>query len=140
MFKRLLFYTASFLILFALAGVAVYQAFNDNLPDIDAWSFQPKRVTKVFSSDGRHLKDFLEENREILTYEEIPKSLQNALISIEDQRFFTHWGIDIRRIFGSLLAGKGTLRFGGKRRETLRKPPEGDLFRARARKEKQVAG
>ncbi len=74
MFKRLLFYTASFLILFALAGVALYQAFNDNLPDIDAWSFQPKRVTKVFSNDGRHLKDFLEENREILTYEEIPKS------------------------------------------------------------------
>ncbi len=128
MFKYLVLYTASFLILFALAGVTVYQTFNDNLPDIDAWSFQPKRVTKVFSSDGRHLKDFLEENREILTYEEIPKSLQNALISIEDQRFFTHWGIDIRRIFGSLLANLKSMSIVGQGASTITQQLARNLF------------
>ena len=29
--------------------------------------------------------------------------MQDALISIEDQRFFSHWGIDIRRIFGAII-------------------------------------
>ena len=104
MLKRLLLNPAVFLVIYALGAVGIYLTFNDTLPDIDAWSFQPKRVTKVYSADGRHLKNFLEENREILTYEEIPRSMQAALTSIEDQRFFSHWGIDIRRIFGSVLA------------------------------------
>ena len=53
---------------------------------------------------ARHLQDFLEENREIVTYEEIPASMQAALLAAEDRRFFSHWGIDIYRIPGSLLA------------------------------------
>ena len=102
--KRLLLYTACFFALYAAVGVGGYLIFNDNLPDFDAWSFQPKRVTNVYSADGRHLQDFLEENREIVTYEEIPASMQAALLAAEDRRFFSHWGIDIYRIPGSLLA------------------------------------
>lgn len=104
MVKYIALYTLAFLTFYAFGVVGVYFAFNDNLPDIDAWKFQPKRITKVYSQDGQHLKDFREENREILTYEEIPRSMQDALISIEDQRFFSHWGIDIRRIFGAIFA------------------------------------
>lgn len=128
MLKRLLFYTIAFLALYAVAGVGVYLTFNDNLPDINAWSFQPKRVTKVYSADGRHLKDFLEENREILTYEEIPKSIQNALISIEDQRFFSHWGIDIRRIFGSLLANLKSMSIIGQGASTITQQLARNIF------------
>ena len=128
MLKRLLLYTVAFSALYALAGVGIYLAFNDNLPDIDAWSFQPKRVTKVYSSDGRHLKDFLEENREILTYEEIPKSIQTALTSIEDQRFFSHWGIDIRRIFGSLLSNLKSMRIVGQGASTITQQLARNIF------------
>jgi len=104
MAKRIALYIVAFFSVYALSLVGLYLSFNDNLPDIAAWTFQPKRITKVYSKDGQHLKDFLEENREILTYEEIPQSMQDALISIEDQRFFSHWGIDIRRIFGAIIA------------------------------------
>ncbi|MDE2706144.1 MAG: transglycosylase domain-containing protein, partial [Gemmatimonadota bacterium] len=104
LFKKLLLYTACFLALYAAVGVSAYLIFNDNLPDIDDWSFRPKRVTNVYSADGRHLQDFLEENREIVTYEEIPASMKAALLAAEDRRFFSHWGIDIYRIPGSLLA------------------------------------
>ncbi|MBT4499311.1 MAG: PBP1A family penicillin-binding protein [Gemmatimonadetes bacterium] len=107
MTKRLLLlsiFTFGFLCCYALFLAGIYLAFNDNLPDIDAWSFQPKRITRVFSADGKHLKNFLEENREILTYEEIPEAMQEALVAIEDQRFYSHWGIDMRRIFGAALA------------------------------------
>ena len=104
MLKRLLLYTVCFLALYAAVGVGGYLVFNDNLPDIDAWSFRPKRVTNVYSADGRHLQDFLEENREIVTYEEIPASMRAALLAAEDRRFDSHWGIDIYRIPGSLLA------------------------------------
>ncbi len=43
------------------------------------------------------------ENREIVKLSDIPEYLQNAFISIEDQRFEDHYGIDIRRIIGSLF-------------------------------------
>ncbi len=43
------------------------------------------------------------ENREIIKLSDIPENLQDAFIAIEDQRFKKHFGIDIRRIMGSLL-------------------------------------
>ncbi|MCH2660754.1 PBP1A family penicillin-binding protein [bacterium] len=128
MLKRLLLYTALFFVIYAIGAVGVYLTFNDNLPDIDAWSFQPKRVTKVYSADGRHLKDFLEENREILTYEEIPRSMQAALTSIEDQRFFSHWGIDIRRIFGSVLANVKSMSIVGQGASTITQQLARNIF------------
>lgn len=119
LFARILLYVAGFLALYTLALVGTYFAFNDHLPDIDNWSFEPKRVTHVFSADGQHLKDFLEENRELLTYEEIPKPMIDALIAAEDQRFYSHWGIDVRRIFGSVLANFRAGRLVGQGGSTL---------------------
>ncbi len=43
------------------------------------------------------------ENREIVKLSNVPKHLQEAFISIEDQRYIKHFGIDIHRIMGSLL-------------------------------------
>ena len=117
--KRLLFYTACCFVLYAIVGVGGYLILNDNLPDIDAWSFRPKRITNVYSADGRHLQDFLEENREIVTYEEIPASMRAALLAAEDRRFDSHWGIDIYRIPGSLLANLKDRTFVGQGASTL---------------------
>ena len=121
MLKRLLLYTASFLVLYAFAGVGAYLAFNDNLPDIDELElFQPKRITKVYSADGQHLRNFKEENREVLRgYEEIPQAMKDALISIEDRRFFTHWGVDLRRIIGAILANVRALNMTAEGASTL---------------------
>ena len=85
--------------------VGVYVLFSDNLPDIDELeTFQPKRVTKVYSSDGQHLFDFKLENRELIrSFDEIPPAMRDALISVEDRRFFSHWGIDLHRIVGAVL-------------------------------------
>ena len=60
MVKRITLYIAAFFSVYALSLVGFYLSFNDNLPDIAAWTFQPKRITKVYSEDGQHLKDFLE--------------------------------------------------------------------------------
>jgi penicillin-binding protein 1A len=119
LFARILLYMVGFLALYTLILVGTYFAFNDHLPDIDNWSFEPKRVTHVLSADGQLLKDFLEENRELLTYEEIPKPMIDALIASEDQRFYSHWGIDVRRIFGSMLANLLSGRLVGQGGSTL---------------------
>jgi penicillin-binding protein 1A len=103
MVKRAFLLAFGVLLVLSLGPAGIYFAFNDNLPDLDELErFQPKRVSKVFSADGQHLKNFLEEDREILSYEEIPQAMKDALISIEDRRFFSHWGIDLWRIFSAV--------------------------------------
>ena len=126
--KRLLLYVACFFALYAVVGVSAYLIFNDNLPDIDAWSFRPKRVTNVYSADGRLLQDFLEENREIVTYDEVPASMRAALLAIEDRRFFSHWGIDLYRIPGSLLANLKDRRLVGQGASTLTQQLARNIF------------
>ena len=57
-----------------------------------------------------------ERNRDNVKFEEIPKDLVNAYISIEDQRFFTHHGVDIKRTGAAILSyitKKGSSSFGG---------------------------
>ena len=44
-----------------------------------------------------------EENREYVTLDMIPEDLQNAVVSIEDERFYDHNGIDIKGIFRALI-------------------------------------
>ena len=96
--------TAACISFYAVGVGLVYALFSDDLPDIDTLeTFQPKRVTRVWSADGQHLLDFKEENRELIRdFNQIPQAMKDALISIEDRRFFSHWGIDLRRIFGAI--------------------------------------
>ncbi len=102
--KKIVLGASACLFLYAVGGGLVYALFSDELPDIDTLeTFQPKRVTRVWSADGQHLLDFKEENRELIRdFDEIPQAMKDALISIEDRRFFSHWGVDLRRIFGAI--------------------------------------
>lgn len=54
-------------------------------------------ATEIISSDGKTLgKFYLNDNRTAVTYDELPESLINALIATEDERFYSHSGIDAR--------------------------------------------
>ena len=57
-------------------------------------------ATEVISADGVTIGKFYSENRSSIKYKDLPKSLVDALISTEDERFYEHSGID----------GRGTLR------------------------------
>ena len=58
----------------------------------------------IYSSDLVNLGKYYHENRTNIHYNYIPKSLINALIATEDERFFEHSGIDIRAL-GRVLKG-----------------------------------
>lgn len=54
-------------------------------------------ATQIFSADGEVLgKYYLSDNRTPITYKELPKDLIHALIATEDERFYSHSGIDWR--------------------------------------------
>jgi penicillin-binding protein 1A len=60
-------------------------------------------ATEIISSDGVTLGKFYNENRTAIKYKDLPKSLVDALISTEDERFYQHSGIDAKRTFGAAL-------------------------------------
>jgi penicillin-binding protein 1A len=51
------------------------------------------------------------ENRTTVTLDQIPKQLQDAFIAIEDKRFYSHFGIDIYRVFGAARVNIQTGKF-----------------------------
>ncbi len=88
----------------ALLGTAsgVLFAFAGDLPEISALDdYTPATITKVLGRDGSVVGEFATERRQVVTYDQIPANLRNALVSAEDADFFRHGGIDVWRIFAT---------------------------------------
>src|SRR5436190_840253 len=78
----------------ATAGVLF--VYNSDLPQVSQLEdYHPSVVTEVYSDDGQVIGSFALERRIIVTYDKIPKVVRDAIISVEDQNFFQHWGIDL---------------------------------------------
>ncbi|HEY6803834.1 MAG TPA: PBP1A family penicillin-binding protein [Pyrinomonadaceae bacterium] len=65
-------------------------------------TYRPSVVTRIYADDGETvIGEFALEKRIPLKYEEIPPSLKNAILAVEDNRFYDHIGIDPIRIVGA---------------------------------------
>ena len=70
-----------------------------NLPDIDSLAtYQPKMPLRVFSADNMLIGEFGEERRSLVRYKDIPKVMKQAVLAIEDDRFYEHGGVDYHRL------------------------------------------
>lgn len=66
-------------------------------------NIEPPLVSKVIGRNGKVIHEFSIERRFWVPLDQIPEDLQNAVIAIEDRKFYKHWGIDIHRIFGAVV-------------------------------------
>jgi penicillin-binding protein 1A len=66
-------------------------------------NIQPSLVTKVYGMDSTLIHEFSIERRFWVPLDSISQDLQNAVVAVEDRRFRTHWGVDLRRIFGTII-------------------------------------
>src|SRR5690606_7987641 len=95
----------------ATAGAMVTFAWP-KLPSLEALTdYQPRIPLRVFSSDGHLLGEFGEERRAVVEIEEVPRSLQLAILAAEDERFYEHHGVDP---FGIARAALANLSSGGR--------------------------
>src|SRR5947207_11899944 len=94
----------TFLILCAVAlgaGCGLLFVYASDLPEIRALeTYRPNVVTEIYADDGQMVGSFALQRRILMTYEQCPKILYNAVSAIEDQHFEDHWGIDFPRIAG----------------------------------------
>ena len=87
----------------------MFKGILDSAPDIQKIHVGPTAyATKIYDKKGNLMSTLVTEgsNRERVTYEELPKDLINAFVAIEDERFWSHNGIDFRSI---LRAVKGVV-------------------------------
>ena len=76
-----------------------------NLPDIsDLSDYRPKLPLRVFSADGLLIGEFGEERRSLTPLKEIPKVMIDAVLAIEDSRFYEHSGVDYKGVMRAGLA------------------------------------
>lgn len=85
-----------------------------DLPSLDSLqAIEPSVKTVIFAANGDTLREFYTENRTIVSLSRIPVSLQQAVISVEDRRFYKHYGIDLRRLVGVIWINLTTSRSPG---------------------------
>ncbi|MBB5203294.1 penicillin-binding protein 1A [Inhella inkyongensis] len=76
-----------------------------NLPDVSGLSdYRPHQPLRIWSAEGRLLAEFGEERRQYRPIDAIPKVMQDAVLAIEDARFYEHGGIDYLGIVRAGLA------------------------------------
>ena len=96
-----------------IVAIAMAVAFP-NLPDIsDLSDYRPKLPLRVFSAEGVLIGEFGEERRSLTPIREIPKVMIDAVLAIEDARFFQHGGVDYKGVLRAALANLGQLKSQG---------------------------
>ncbi len=96
------------LILSLITVVVVYNTYKKDLPSlIQLHNIEPSLVTKIYSADGKIIKEFYTERRIYTPLSQISPILINALLASEDRRFYSHWGVNtlsiLRAIWESVL-------------------------------------
>jgi len=93
-----------------LAVALVIALAYPNLPTLEALTeYQTKVPLRIYTADGVLIGEFGEERRAVVSIAEVPGDLKNAIIAIEDERFYQHPGIDyvgvLRAAWANLVAG-----------------------------------
>jgi penicillin-binding protein 1A len=85
----------------SLAGLTLVYSFD--LPQIaDLEQYRPSTTTDLYDQKGRIIGSFALERREIVGYDGFAPVLRQAVISIEDKSFASHWGVNVFRVMGAV--------------------------------------
>jgi len=139
--KTLLFGSAVAVAASLGALLGAFGAFMREMPQISELDkYRPRLNTRVYAGDGRVIGEFTHENRVLARLSEIPDALRAAVISIEDQHFYDHHGLDFAAILRATLANirAGRVRQGAST-ITMQLPRNLELGLSRARTFKRKA-
>jgi penicillin-binding protein 1A len=105
--RRKLAGRVTFALLFSLAAITGSLAgltlvYSVDLPQIhDLERYRPSTTTELYDQKGRPFGSFALERRILVNYDDFSPVLRQAVISIEDKNFESHWGINVFRVAGA---------------------------------------
>ena len=86
--------------------------YSSDLPQVrQLEDYRPDVMTEVFADDGTPIARFAMQHRVLMTYDQIPPVMRNAVISVEDRNFESHWGIDVFRTVRAAITDILELRY-----------------------------
>ena len=104
---------AGALALALVIAVALAMAYP-NLPDVSELAdYRPKLPLRIYSAEGALIGEFGEERRNLTPIQDIPDVMKNAVLAIEDTRFFQQGGVDYKGMVRAGLANLGRVKSQG---------------------------
>jgi penicillin-binding protein 1A len=104
-FKILLACATAALIVGTGVVAGLFWHFSHGLPDHKQLAdYQPATVSRLYASDGRLLAEYAHEKRVFVPVAAMPKRVLQAFVAAEDQRFFTHPGVDFVGVIRAVIA------------------------------------
>jgi penicillin-binding protein 1A len=96
-------------IFITILSIKTYRVYQSDLPSFEQLhNIEPSINTKIYDRNGILLKEFYSENRALTPLDEMPKYLKEMCLASEDQEFYSHWGLHLRRLVmvaaGNLLS------------------------------------
>ena len=99
--------------LLMIVGVAMVMVYP-NLPDVSELAdYRPKLPLRIYTEDGALMGEFGEERRHLTPIKDIPQVMKDAVLSIEDARFYQHGGVDYLGILRAGVANLGRMKSQG---------------------------
>ena len=79
-----------------VAGALLLWKFSQDLPNLENLErIEPPLISKVYDKDSVLIHEFYTERRIWTDYQDLPKSVIQAVVAIEDRKFFKHWGVNV---------------------------------------------
>lgn len=98
-------------------AIFVFYHFGKGLPDYrQLATYNPPVMTRVYAGDGRLIQDYALEGRVFVPVEAVPRRVIDAVVASEDQRFWTHPGVDPIGLTRAVMAAVGQKLVGSDRR------------------------
>ena len=92
---------ATLVLLVLLAAGPVHHVYFDRsgLPDLESFlRFEPPTIGEIYDDRGRVLIELAREYRRVVSYDEVPPILRDAVLAAEDKNFFSHSGVEYRAL------------------------------------------
>lgn len=99
--KKILLWVAGIVVLLMVASAALFFYYASSAPKISRSDLTSQSITTIYDDQNRVISRLGAQKREYAKNNQIPKQLKNAVVSIEDRRFYKHHGVDTIRILGA---------------------------------------
>lgn len=99
--KKILLWAAGIIVLLIVAFAALFFYYASSAPKISRSDLSSQSITTIYDDQDRVISRLGAQKREYAKNNQIPDNLKNAIVSIEDRRFYKHHGVDPIRIFGA---------------------------------------
>lgn len=103
-FKRILLVICLLILASGIGITGLFAYYISTAPEIDVEKLSDPFSSKIYDKDGNLFADLGDVKRTKIEFDDLPDILVDAVVAAEDARFFKHFGIDLRRMAGAVVA------------------------------------